>query len=108
MAKLLGVPATQFEIMYPEKALEMKRSVLEYIKHLRHAHINNSQHAGDEVIRGLNRNSVLIDESGFPCAPRPLSWEKVTKTELEPIYRLYMTKHYREYHTLSCADNMIF
>ena len=99
MAKFLGVPAMPFDLMFPDKAKEMKRNVLEYIKVLRRAHFNNTQNAGEEITKGIQRNTLQIDESGFPLAPRPQSWTKVTKADLEPIYRLYIARHYRKlYH----------
>jgi hypothetical protein len=106
MAKLLGVPATPFDIMYPDKAMEMKRSVLDYIKVLRSAHMSNVQNAGEDITNGFRKNSLQVDDdTGFPIAPRPTLWSKVTKAELEPIYRLYITRHYRKifYYTL-CVD----
>ena len=96
MAKFLGVPAMPFDIMFPDKAKEMKRTVLDYIKILRNAHFSSSQNTGDEITNGLQKNTLQIDESGFPVAPRPQSWLKVKRDDLEPIYRMYMTRHYRE------------
>ena len=96
MAKFLGVLAMPFDIMYPDKAKEIKRMVLDYIKVLRRAHFNNSQNIGDEITNGLQKNTIQIDDSGFPVAPRPHSWSKVKREDLELIYRLYMTCHYRK------------
>lgn len=96
MAKFLGVPAMPFDVMFPDKAKEMKRMVLDYIKVLRRAHINNSQNIIEESINGLKKNMLQVDESGFPLAPQPQSWEKVKKDDLEPIYRLYIMRHYRK------------
>lgn len=96
MAKLLNVPAMAFDMMYPDKAKEMKRVVLDYIKVLRSTYMEESQNSGDDEPNGFPRNAIRTDVSGFPLVPRPTAWEKVTKADLEPIYRLYMTKHYRE------------
>lgn len=98
MAKFLGVPAMPFDIMFPDKAKEMKRNVLEYIKVLRVAHSTNSQNTGTENINGINKNTLKIDEAGFPLAPQPQSWTILKKDDLEPMYRLYMTRHYRKSH----------
>jgi hypothetical protein len=81
-----------FDIMYPDKAKEMKRMVLEYIKILRRDHFSV---ADVDTSNGLQRDTLQIDATGFPIAPRPLTWTKVTKAELEPIFRLYMKRHYR-------------
>jgi hypothetical protein len=82
--------------MYPEKALEMKKMVLDYIKVLRRAHFDLSQNSADENVNALPRIRLDLDPDNFPIAPRPTSWSKVTKVELEPIYRLYMKQHYRK------------
>lgn len=96
MAKFLGVPALPYDVMFEDKAVEMKRNILEYIQILRKAHINNTESPAEEFINGIQRNTLQIDESGFPLAPRPESWKKVTKAELEPIFRLYIARHYRK------------
>jgi len=93
-----------FDVMFPDKAKQMKRMMLDYIKILRRAHIDASQDAGDDITNGIQRNYLQIDESGFPIGPRPISWVKVTRADLEPIYRLYVTKHYRELN--SCPDTL--
>jgi hypothetical protein len=96
MAKFMGVPAQPFDVLYPEKSKEMKRVVLAYIKLLRGVHFNNTDDAGDEITNGMERNTLQMDESGFPIAPKPHSWTKVTKPDIEPIYRLYIARHYRK------------
>lgn len=97
MAKFLGIPAMPFDAMYPEKAIEMKRMVLDYMQVLRQAHSINSQFTGEDIANALPRLTGLdCDPDEFPIAPRPTSWSKVTKVELEPIYRLYIKRHYRK------------
>ena len=87
-----------FDVMYPDKAKEMKRMVLDYIKVLRRDHFSNPQLAGNNMDNGLQRNVLKIDPTGYPVAPRPQSWTKVTRADLEPIYRLYIARHYRMLH----------
>jgi hypothetical protein len=82
-----------FDVMYPEKAIEMKRMVLEYIKVLRRSHLNNSQSNSQSV----GGDKILIDSNGFPIAPLPQSLTETTRTDLERMYRLYLTRHYRQY-----------
>ena len=106
MAKFLGVPAMPFDVMYPDKAKEMKRMILEYIKVLRRAHFDNSQNASDETTNGFQNDTLQIDDTGFPVAPRPISWTKVKKDELEPIYRLYMARHYRRLFYISTGESI--
>jgi hypothetical protein len=85
-----------FDVMFEEKAVEMKRNVLDYLRILRQVHINNTESPGEEIINGLQRNTLQMHESGYPLAPRPESWTKVTKAEIEPIFRLYIARHYRK------------
>ena len=39
--------------------------------------------------------TIELDTDGFPIVPRPPSWDKITKEELEKLYRTYITQHYR-------------
>ena len=93
--------------MFPDKAIEMKRMVLDYIKVLHGSH-SNSTIMPDEISNGLEKLTLQIDETGFPIAPQPQSWTKIKKDNLESIYRLYMTQHYRKLHCMSCeVDGMV-
>jgi len=80
-----------FDIMFPDKAKEMKRMVFDYLKGLQIA--NNA--VGDTKNQ-QTRGSLQINENGFPVAPRPHLWTKVVRADIEPIYRLYITHHYRK------------
>lgn len=83
--------------MYMDKAKEMKRVVLDYIKLIRRTHINNSQTVGDNATtNGIQKDIIKVDANGFPLAPRPESWKNVTRSDLEPLYRLYLKRHYRK------------
>lgn len=79
--------------MYPDKAKEMKRTLLDYIKALKNAHVRNADIAETAEQR---KGTLEINENGFPLAPRTHSWPKVTRADLEPLYRLYITHHYRK------------
>jgi hypothetical protein len=94
IGKLLRMPGNSFDHMYPEKGKEIKRMMLDYIKILRESH---SQNIGDVIRNGYEPNIIRTHESGFPIAPRPDSWSKVTKAELEPIYRMYVSRNYRKF-----------
>lgn len=89
----MGVPSKSFEDTYADRATDMKRTVMEYIKTLR---AMRSTGAGTNAPRpGI---TIHVDDDGFPIVPHPVSWEKVTKEDLEAMYRSYMTQHYRTYH----------
>lgn len=79
-----------FDVMYPEKANEIKRLVLEYIKILRRDHYTNGQ--SNDI-----NNTLQVDADGYPLAPRPQSWTKLKKADLEPLFRLFITRHYRKF-----------
>jgi len=95
MAEFMGVPAQAFDVMYPEKAKDMKKMVLAYIKVLRTTHFNENEDSSKEMKNGMQRDILQMDEDGFPVAPQPHSWTIVTKADIEPLYRLYITRHYR-------------
>ena len=98
MANLLGVSARSFELQHPEKATEMKRMVMEYVRELHRANMRNTtnQDPGEELVNGIYPGVIMRDDSGFPLAPRPSDWGKVTKQELEILFRIYIAVHYRE------------
>ena len=96
IAELIGIPALPFEVMYPDKAKDFKRTLSEYLKELLRV---KSRRPGQSVADNSSaelHGSVEIDPSGYPIAPRPQSWTKVPRTVLEPLYRSYITKHYRK------------
>lgn len=92
VAKLLGATAMPFDVMFSDKAKEIKKLVMEYLKTIRRDH---SQSADNETSNGFQRNFLETDPSGYPIAPHPHSWSKVTRADLEPLYRMYIKRHYR-------------
>lgn len=94
--------------MYPEKAIEMKRTVLDYIKLLRRTYQDISQNTNADVVNGIDQLTLKIDSTGYPLAPRPQSWTKVTRAEVEPIYRMYMAKQYRKSYFLIIIEHYVY
>ena len=81
--------------MYPDKAKEMKRTLLKYLNTLHRAHIISvEQNSANGAKSGLGY--LKIDPNGFPVAPKINSWNKVTRAKLKPLYRLYITQHYHK------------
>jgi hypothetical protein len=94
MADIVGMPSKCFEDTYPDKSKEMKRTLLEYIKTIQAAHAGAGAGAG--VISGQAGLTIQLDPDRFPIAAHPLSWSKVSKDIVEPLYRTYITQHYRK------------
>jgi hypothetical protein len=104
IAELLGVPAKAYYETYPELAVELQRTMLEYVRNLRAANSTGvvvdagaGIDAGSENMpdAGSGPLSIKIDSNGFPIAPCPTSLNKTTKDNLEKLYRSYLSLHYR-------------
>ena len=83
--------------MHDSKATEIMRTVHEYIKTVETSRppgwLNGAgAGAGSAGKRILN---IELDPNGRPIAPSPPSWDKITKGDLELLYRTYMTLQYR-------------
>lgn len=94
IAQVMGVPCKSFHETYEKKVDEFMRTVMEYVKTVRAAARSGSG-SGSEP--GQTSVTVEVDSDGYPIAPCPTSWDKVTKDDLERLYRLYITQHYRMY-----------
>ena len=81
--------------MCPDKAKECKRAILEYVHILHRQMVQATDHSHDNTDQ-INKGTLEISPSGFPVAPRPNKWNKVTRVDLEPLYRMYITEHYRK------------
>jgi hypothetical protein len=92
IANVLGVTSKSFEDTYEDKAKELKRTLLEYVKTL--MAVTNSAGAGAGAAPAAG--SILFDGDGFPIAPNNL-WDKTTKEDLEQLYHAYITQNYREF-----------
>jgi hypothetical protein len=91
IAELMRVPCQSFNQMYEEKVEDFMRTVMEYVKIVRSAaSARSSPGAGS----GETILDIELDSDGFPKAPTTESLEKITKEDLERLYRSYMTQHY--------------
>ena len=66
-----GVPARSFELQHPQKVIEMKRIVMEYIQELHRTNMQNTtnQDPGEELVNGIYPGVIKRDDFGFPLAP---------------------------------------
>ena len=76
--------------MHDEKASDIMRTVAKYISTV-------SAGAGTRAGTGHGNITIELDPEGFPIAPSPESWGKITKVDLEKLYRSYVTHQYREF-----------
>jgi len=102
IANVLGVTSKSFEETYEDKAKELKRTLLEYVKTL--MALTNSAGASASA---TPTNSIHFDSNGFPIAPNILS-DKITKEDLEQLYHAYITQHYCEYLLPTSASLLTF
>jgi hypothetical protein len=92
IADILNVSSKSFEATYDDKVEDMKRTFLDYIKTLE----KGVSGAGAGAGASPNSLQVQLNPEGFPIIPSPASWDKITKDDLERLYRHYITIHYRK------------
>lgn len=93
IAEHLGNTCKSFKQMHESKATEIMRSVHEYIKTVK-AGARTGAGAGSGP--GFRNNDITIEfnQDGHPIVPTPPSWDKITKIELEKLYRTYLAIQY--------------
>lgn len=94
VADLLGTPCRSFKQMNEDKATDIMRTIHEYIKTVQ-ATIRSGAGTGAGAGPANATHEIATDPEGFPIVPSPPSWDKMTKAELEILYRQYITLHYR-------------
>lgn len=68
------------------------RTVKEYVES-----VKSSAGPGPGTQSGTDKLVINKDPEGYPIAPRPSTWEKITKDDIEKLYRMYITIHYRRF-----------
>jgi hypothetical protein len=81
------VHSKSFDDMYETLSAQVKRAVLDYVQKI-------SDPVNGTI--GDTKQTIRQDSDGYPKAPESLQWDKVTKADLEPLFRSYITQHYRE------------
>jgi hypothetical protein len=83
--------------MYPGQSKELKRTLKEYIETIQKFRIGADVGAGlDNCDTGSKNMGIELNSNSFPIAPKISIDLKARKRELEQLYRLYITHHYRE------------
>lgn len=91
--------------MYENKVEDIMRTVMEYVKTIRAATATGTV-TGTGTRSDQLTISVELDSGGFPIAPSPSLWDKVSKDDLEKTYRSYITHHYRAFFPIWLFSNI--
>jgi hypothetical protein len=92
IAKVLGITSRGFEDEHPDEVTKMQRMILVYVKSLL-ALKSGRAGAGYNAAESAGPN-IQVDAEGFPQAPSVAGLDKLTKDDLERLYRGYITDHY--------------
>ena len=77
--------------MFEDKATDIKRLVLNYVKSLQGM---LQEAAGNPGTAPMASKTKIVLDNGFPKLPRPFDVDKYNKKELENLYRDYIGSHY--------------
>jgi hypothetical protein len=88
----MDIPGRPFEDAFPDKAVDLKRLVMEYVRSLRNMQKNPCTTARDPAQTTL---SINLDADKFPLVPFPWEPKKYTKHQLEGLYASFLAHHYR-------------
>ena len=83
--------------MHESKASEIMQTVNSYIQTIYAG-------AGARGVTGNGKHTIELDSEGCPIVPSPASWDKITKVELERLYRNYVTYQYRKFIKATAAS----
>ena len=89
ISELLGIPCKSFVEIYTDKISDIQRSLHDYIKTFKAGVQGRSSTSTSTSVTNIN-----LDPNGYPLAPPPGSLDKITKLDLEKLYRTYITQHY--------------
>lgn len=105
IANIMNVPSVTFEEKFPEKCNEIKRMLIDYLDSLQELTVGAVSDTGADTGAGsttgpvpvpdLHPTGITLDINGYPIAPYMTAETKISKETLEPLYRLYLTSHYR-------------
>jgi len=88
MSQLLGIPSKSFKDTNEAKTNEIILHLSEYIQTLK-----GRRRAGAGAGTGIQTN-IDMDPDGYPILPTIATWNKISKADLETMYRSYITIQY--------------
>jgi hypothetical protein len=94
IAKLVGKHGKSFKQTYGETYKEIRRTVLEYVKTFLPTIAGSRAGAGAGDGSDAGDLNIVSDQDGYPIVPSETSIEKSSKSELEKLFRSYLTIHY--------------
>jgi hypothetical protein len=94
ISDLLGIPCKSFTEMYEDRVSEIMRTFHEYIATVK---ASGRAGAGAGAGAGQGKRTIQLNSEGYPIAPSITSREKLSKSDLENLYRSYITFQYRTF-----------
>jgi hypothetical protein len=101
----MNVPSVTFEEKFQDKCNDIKRTLMDYLNSLEAlkvgaasgigAETGANATAGSVTVPNPHPNGITLDINGYPIAPIVTPESTISKETLEPLYRMYMTTHYR-------------
>jgi hypothetical protein len=93
MSQLLGIPSKSFKDTNEAKTNEIILHLSEYIQTLKGSRRAGAG-AGASAGTGIRSPNIDVDTDGYPILPTSATWKKISKADLEKMYRSYITIQY--------------
>jgi hypothetical protein len=92
----MGLTGRKFIEKHKDQVLEMKRTLLEYMKATRLEAADHPDQA-NQADAAFEATQVRINEKGYPVIPDQVMERQLPKSECETMMRAYMNRHYCEW-----------
>ena len=94
LAKMLGVPALPFAKVHKDLAAQMKRTIGYYVKGLLKM-VNPTDGVTDALAAPpYSRPNLEVDSTGYPKVPTSVDLTRLSKVDMECLFRQFMSQHY--------------
>lgn len=91
----MGVPSQSFAEMHKDKVNEMKRLLINYVKSLQSAAIENFGRPPERPrAKPSDRTSIQITDEGYPLILTTVDLHKLKKVDLTQMIRTFLGTHY--------------